>query len=331
MTSSSKAPWIALTVGDPAGIGPELCARICSEPRARDMTNLLLVGPTATIPDEVERIADTSESLPETRGALLALQTPGDAAEWQAGRDQASSGRAALDALRTGHELAFGGTVDALVTSPVSKRALHMAGETCEGQTELLGRWCGVERFQMTVRFEELTVMLLSRHLPLARALEQVEIDNVVDHLRLLDETLRSSGIDRPRIGLAGLNPHAGEAGILGQEEEEVLRPAMRAVLEEGIRVEGPLSPDSMLSDSVRERFDGLLTLYHDQAFIPLKLLAKDRGVTILAGLPYPRVSPIHGTAYDLVGTGRASAENLIEAIRVAAKLAPHWRGGHSH
>ena len=127
-------------------------------------------------------------------------------------------------------------------------------------------------------------------------------------------------------LGLAGLNPHAGEVGILGSEEQEVLIPARDAARDEGLDVEGPLSPDSMFAAANRRRFDGLLTLYHDQAFLPLKLLAKDRGVTVLAGLPYPRVSPIHGTAYDLVGTGKASDENLGEAVHVAPRIARHWK-----
>ena len=325
MTDASKTPWVALTLGDPAGIGPELSLRLCAQDAVRASANLLLVGPGALIPSDIERVREPLE-LPDARGGLLAFETEGDPADWQPGVDEAASGRAALAALRAGHELAVRGIVDALVTSPVSKRALHMAGERCEGQTELLGRWCDVERFQMTVRFEELTVMLLTRHLPLVKALEEIHVERVLDHLRLLDETLRASGVDAPRLGLAGLNPHAGEVGILGSEEQEVLIPARDAARDEGLDVEGPLSPDSMFAETNRRRFDGLLTLYHDQAFLPLKLLAKDRGVTVLAGLPYPRVSPIHGTAYDLVGTGKASHENLAEAVHVAARIAPHWK-----
>ena len=325
MTDASKTPWVALTLGDPAGIGPELSLRLCAQDAVRASANLLLVGPGALIPSDIERVREPLE-LPDARGGLLAFETEGDPADWQPGVDQAASGRAALAALRAGHELAVRGIVDALVTSPVSKRALHMAGERCEGQTELLGRWCDVERFQMTVRFEELTVMLLTRHLPLAKALEEIHVERVLDHLRLLDETLRASGVEAPRLGLAGLNPHAGEVGILGSEEQEVLIPARDAARDEGLDVEGPLSPDSMFAAANRRRFDGLLTLYHDQAFLPLKLLAKDRGVTVLAGLPYPRVSPIHGTAYDLVGTGKASYENLVEAVHVATRIALHWK-----
>ena len=243
----------------------------------------------------------------------------GEHGGWTMGRAQADAGRAALAALRAGHELALARTVDALVTAPVSKAALHLAGEKVEGQTELLGRWCGAERFEMMAIAGRLRVMLLTRHMPLKRAIEMITTERVLDRLELFDASLKRLGIARPKLALAGLNPHAGEGGILGSEDEEILRPAVGTARKRGIDVEGPLSPDTVFLAASNGAFDGVLALYHDQAFIPVKLLSHDGGVTVVAGLPYLRVSPVHGTAFDIAGRGIASASNLIAALQQAA------------
>lgn len=325
MSAITNSPWIALTLGDPAGIGPEIAIAAMRREDVRAAANLLVVGPGELLPSELERVTSLSAELPPGAGQVRAFETAGATDTWVPGQVQESAGAAALAALRAGHELALRGSVDALVTGPVSKQAMHLAGEACEGQTELLGRWCDARRFQMTVRFQGLTVMLLTRHMPLTTALAEITTERVFDHLRMLDETLRRNGLARPRIALAGLNPHAGEAGLLGSEEIEILEPAMMLARDERIEVHGPVSPDTLFARALKGEFDGVLSLYHDQAFIPMKLLGQDTGVTVIAGLPYLRVSPIHGTAFDLVGTGRASERNLVAALLEAAELAPAW------
>jgi 4-hydroxythreonine-4-phosphate dehydrogenase len=240
------------------------------------------------------------------------------------GRVQAECGRAALDALQAGVDLARAKSIDALVTGPVSKAALHAAGEKVEGQTELLGRWDKVERFEMIAIAGRMRVMLLSRHMPLLAAIASITPARIVDHLALLDETLRGWGFREPRIALAGLNPHAGEQGQLGREELDVLAPALEAARARGIGVAGPISPDSVFIQAARGTFDAVLALYHDQAFIPVKLAAPETGLTVIAGLSFLRVSPAHGTAFDIAGQGRASAKNLIVALRQAAA----WSAG---
>ena len=240
------------------------------------------------------------------------------------GAVQADCGRAALAALRLGHELALARRVEALVTAPVSKEALHLAGEPVEGQTELLGRWCGVTRFEMMAVAGRLRVLLLTRHMPLRDAIASITTERVLSHLELFHASLVGFGVPRPKLALAGLNPHAGEHGVLGREDDELLLPAVQAARSAGIDVEGPLSPDTVFLQASQGRFDGVLALYHDQAFIPVKLLSHDGGVTVLAGLPYLRVSPVHGTAFDIAGTGRASPENLIQALLLAGR----WSAG---
>lgn len=305
MAVDSVLPRIALTLGDPAGIGPEIALRAAADPRVRAAARLVLIGPHALRPEAAAEWIDSAA--PE---------------RWAMGRVQRECGAAALAALRIGHELALGRKVDALVTAPVSKEALHLAGEKVEGQSELLGRWCGVTRFEMIAIAGALRVMLLTRHMPLRRALESITSARVLEHLRLFDESLRRFGFARPRIALAGLNPHAGEGGVLGSEDGELLAPAVAEARAAGLDVQGPLPPDTVFLQASRGAFDGVLALYHDQAFIPVKLLSGDGGVTVLAGLPYLRVSPVHGTAFDIAGQGRASAENLIAALLQAAQWA---------
>jgi 4-hydroxythreonine-4-phosphate dehydrogenase len=167
-----------------------------------------------------------------------------------------------------------------------------------------------------------LRVLLVTRHMPLARALTEITTERVLDRILLLDEGLRALGVGRPRLALAGLNPHAGENGLLGSEDAAVLEPAVRAARERGVDVAGPIAPDSVFLQASQGRYDGVVALYHDQAFIPIKLLSLDAGVTAILGLPYLRVSPVHGTAFDLAGKGSASPANLIAAIRQAAEWA---------
>lgn len=319
----AEPPLIALTLGDPAGIGPEIALAALQDPRLPAAARLLVLGADRLRPPGVPRARLTPGGpAPAPRpGAPVWLPT-GSGEPVPPGRVSEAGGREALAALRAGHGLALAGTVQALVTGPVSKAALHLAGEAVEGQSELLGRWCGVERFQMLAVAGDLRVLLLTRHMPLRAALELVTRARTLDHLRLLDAALRELGIERPRLALAGLNPHAGEGGLLGDEEQRELEPAVADARAAGLDVAGPLSPDSVFAQAAAGRFDGVLALYHDQAFIPIKLLGRERGLTVLAGLPYLRVSPAHGTAFDLVGTGRASPENLIQAVLQAAQWA---------
>lgn len=317
-------PLLALTLGDPAGIGPEIALRALNDPRVRERARLVMIGPGSLRPREIARreVADlpTAGTRSKDSESDVVWVDTGGPPDCRMGEVQALCGRAAIAALRAGHDLAMDRRVDALVTCPVSKSALHLAGEAVEGQTELLGRWAAVERIEMLAIAGKLRVMLLTRHLPLRVALERITRERVIDRLELLDDCLRRLGIGAPHLALAGLNPHAGEGGILGTEDEEILRPAVEILRRRAIDVVGPRSPDTVFLQASRGEFDGVLALYHDQAFIPIKLLSQDAGVTVLAGLPYLRVSPVHGTAFDIAGRGIASHENLVAAILFAAE-----------
>jgi 4-hydroxythreonine-4-phosphate dehydrogenase len=323
MTADPR-PLVALTAGDPAGIGPEIVAHALSHGGLRARMRLLALGPERCRPSDVARVelAAPAAALAELERGWLVTAGAGD---WELGRAQAAAGHAALAALRAGHELAFARRVDALVCAPVSKEALHLAGEPVEGQTELLARWSGVPDVQMLGLARELRVLLLTRHLPLRAALAAVTPERVHTHLVMLDEGLRRLGFPAPRIALAGLNPHAGENGLLGAEDGELLAPAVERARRAGLDVFGPVSPDAVFLRAAQGHFDGVLALYHDQAFTPLKLHAPGEGVTLLLRLPYLRLSPAHGTAFDVAGRGTADPRNLLVALEAAARFAPAY------
>lgn len=310
---------IALTLGDPAGIGPEIVRACLGDEALLRRMDLVVAGPGSLRPPAVREWSGSA--LPADGFRVLWRSTSAEA-PWVVGRAQRAGGLAALAALREGHDLAQRGLVDALVTAPVSKEALHLAGERVEGQTELLARWAGASRVEMLAVAGELRVLLLTRHLPLREALAAITAERVFDHLCLLDEGLRRFGLDRPRLALAGLNPHAGENGILGREEIELLEPALLRARAVGIDVTGPVSPDAVFARAAGGAFDAVLALYHDQAFIPIKLLGAKRGLTVLLGMPYLRVSPAHGTGFDIAGRGLADPSNLRFALEQAASWA---------
>lgn len=310
-------PRVALTLGDPAGVGPELALAAAADARVRAALRLVLVGPASLRPGDVP-VAGAEE-------LSCSWVESGDLGDHRLGEPQAACGRAALEALRAGHELALSGRVAALVSGPVNKRALHLAGELVEGQTELLSRWANTPACAMMAIAPDLRVMLVTRHLSLREAIASLTAEKVHEHLVLLDRTLRRMGFAAPRLALAGLNPHAGEGGLFGSEEGDLLIPAADRARAEGLAVEGPVSPDAVFAQALDGVFDGVLALYHDQAFIPIKLLARDTAVTLLAGFPYLRLSPTHGTAFDIAGKGVASAENLVSALLRAAEWGPGW------
>ena len=314
----SSRPTIALTVGDPAGIGPEVSLAALAAPEVRAAARVLVLGPGSLRPPAVPKVGGADQ---EPARDFRWLDTGGPD-EWELGRVQASCGRAALAALEVGARLAGSGAVDALVTAPVNKEALHAAGARVEGQTQLLSEWAGAERVQMIAVAGALRVMLLTRHLPLAEALGLVRTERVVEHLVLLDETLKSWGFEAPRLALAGLNPHASEGGLFGDEEERELVPAVARARDLGLDVRGPEPPDTVFARARAGAFDAVLALYHDQAFIPIKLAEPERAFTVLAGLPYLRLSPTHGTAFDIAGRGVASPASLIAALLQAAEWA---------
>jgi 4-hydroxythreonine-4-phosphate dehydrogenase len=288
---TTTRPRVAITLGDPAGIGPEIAHRAAIDPRVLEVCEPVLYGPD-------------------------------DYADYVPGQLSAQAGRAAYHAIVRAVDDAVAGYVDAVATAPINKEAFALAGLPWHGHTELLAALTGAPSVAMMFYAEALRVVLATIHIPLAdvpRALTRETLDRV---LRLTARELPRFGYPAPRIALTGLNPHAGEGGILGLEELETLLPAVAACRADGIDVQGPFPADTVFVRAARGDFDAVVACYHDQGLIPVKLLAFGKAVNVTLGLPILRTSVDHGTAFDIAGRGVADHGSLVEAVRLAARLA---------
>ena len=284
-------PRVAITVGDPAGIGPEIAQKAAEDPRVRKVCEPVLYGPPA--------------------GSRF---TPGELS--------AQAGQAAYETICAAVKDAQAGVVAAVATAPVNKLAFARAGLPWKGHTDLLAHLTGSAHAAMMFWSEPLKVVLATIHIPLAsvtNALTRGVMDEIIE---LSARELPRFGIAEPRLAVAGLNPHAGEDGLLGHEERNVLRPAIEAARERGIRIDGPFPGDTIFGRAVRGEFDAVIACYHDQGLIPVKLLAFGRAVNVTLGLPIIRTSVDHGTAFDIAGKNVADPSSMIEATLLAARLA---------
>ena len=319
-------PLLALTMGDPSGIGPEVLVRAVPGAPAR----CVALGDPAILAEAAARFApelrvvlrETPEDVSGEQGLLEVLATGALGEELAAGEVRAASGEAACGAVIAGIDLALAGRVQGIVTAPFHKGALAAAGHSWPGHTELLAERAGAERVAMMMVGDRLRVVLATIHCPLAEVSGRLSIDSELDALRFADAGARAFGIERPRIAVAGLNPHAGEGGHFGREEIEVLGPAVQQALAEGLDVAGPLAGDTVFLAAREGEFDVVVAQYHDQGLIPVKLEGLDRGVNVTLGLPFVRTSPDHGTAFDRAWQGTANPGSMRRAIEVAAQLA---------
>jgi len=288
--STVSRPRIALTVGDPAGIGPEIVAKA-----AADAGLLALCEPV-----------------------IFASKAAG---EIRLGEVSAVAGQAAYDTIVSAVDAARRGEVDAIATAPINKLAFAQAGLPWKGHTDLIAHLCGARRVAMLFHAPQLKVVLITVHVPLRDVAALLTPELVADTIRLTAESLPLFGIARPRLALAGLNPHAGESGVLGTEDDAVLAPAVAAARAAGIDIRGPFPADTVFGRAARGEFDCVLACYHDQGLIPVKLLAFGQAVNVTIGLPIIRTSVDHGTAFDIAGKGVADAGSMIEAVKLAAQM----------
>ena len=283
-------PRIAITVGDPAGIGPEIAQKAASDARVTAVCDPVLYGPPAE-------------------------------ASFAAGELSADAGRAAYDAICTAVRDARAGRVHAIATAPVNKLAFAKAGLPWKGHTDLLGHLTGSAQVAMMFWSEPLKVVLATVHVPLVEvpsALTRTVVDRTI---ALTARELPRFGVAIPRIAVAGLNPHAGEDGLMGDEEIRVLRPAIESARAEGLNITGPVPGDTVFVRAISGEFDVVIACYHDQGLIPVKVVAFGHAVNVTLGLPIIRTSVDHGTAFDIAWQGKASANSLYEAVRLAARL----------
>lgn len=315
---------IAISLGDPAGIGPEIIAKSWDLRESEHLPKFFVVGDIAAIQavweGPVQRIDDPAEASHVFDHALPCLQVA-EAGEIVPGSPTLDGARCAFQALEAATGLVRAESAAALVTAPISKSQLAQVGFTHPGQTEFVAERCGVGRdnIVMMLAGPSLRVVPLTIHVPF------VEVPDALTPALIRSRALatvrglrRLFGIENPRLAMAGLNPHAGEGGLLGDEEQRIIEPVLAQLREEGLDISGPHAADAMFSPRARERYDAALCCYHDQALIPIKTLHFDDGVNITLGLPIVRTSPDHGTAFSLAGRGHAHPGAMIAAIRMA-------------
>ncbi len=319
---------LAISMGDPAGIGPEVIAKAWGARDAERLPPFFAVGDERAVRQiwagPVERIGHPGEAVQVFARALPVLSVV-DGGTIDPGRPDIDGARCALQALELAAGLARSDSAAGLVTGPVSKAELYRIGFTYPGQTEFVAERCGVSRENavMMLAGPTLRVVPITIHVPLSAVRDLLTIDLVLARARATARGLtRDFGIAAPRLAIAGVNPHAGEGGAIGREEIEVLTPAIEQLRAEGIDIVGPMAADTMFHPRARARYDAALCAYHDQALIPIKTLHFDDGVNITLGLPIVRTSPDHGTAFDIAGQDRAEPGAMIAAIRMAGEAA---------
>jgi 4-hydroxythreonine-4-phosphate dehydrogenase len=322
----SAAP-LAVTMGDPAGIGPEIIARTFAE----GAEHAVVIG-DAGIMRRAIRVLDLLLRVNEVRGleeavfetgavdVLSVTELPEDL---PFGKLDARAGDAAFRYVERATSLALEGEVRAVVTAPLNKEAMHLGGHRYPGHTEILAELTGTKDYAMMLVAEDLRVIHVSTHVSLKEAIERVEPERELTVIHLARDAMRRIGIPDPKIAVAGLNPHAGENGLFGSEDREKIAPAIERAREEGIEASGPHPPDTVFSRARKGQFDIVVVQYHDQGHIPIKLMGFESGVNVTVGLPFFRTSVDHGTAFDIAGTGKADHSSLRAALELAAELSP--------
>ena len=307
---------IAITMGDPAGIGPEIILRALVRAPETGLEGPFVVYGCPRWMEVVARRLGLNTGLLEV---VPVTEVPEDL---PVGQVSAAGGEAAFQAVYRAAQDAMAGKVRAVVTAPLSKAAMNLAGHVYPGHTEILAEVGGNVPVRMMLANEELRTVLVSIHVPLRVAVSSLSTAGIVETIRLTDAFLRMTGIQAPRIAVAGINPHAGEDGLLGDEEIRVIGPAVQGARAQGIDASGPWPPDTVF---MRARgfaeFDVVIAMYHDQGLIPVKYLGVDEGVNLTVGLPFVRTSPDHGTAFDIAGKGIAQPNSLLAAMRMAERL----------
>jgi 4-hydroxythreonine-4-phosphate dehydrogenase len=337
MPTTFNLPRIGLTLGDPAGIGPEVAVRALLDDDTRKSAQFAVFGPPAVrwvqlggrVPSFISREHIAGKWDGHFSGVEL-ITTADVPTDLPIGAPSKAGGEASIQYILAAIEAVKRGWIDAIVTAPISKEAVRMAGYRWPGHTELLAEKLGAPDVAMMFAGGPFRVVLVTIHMALTEAIRAVTTDRIVRIGRLGDAALkRWFGIAVPRLGVCGLNPHAGEAGQFGHEEREIIEPALAQLSQEGIAAFGPLPPDTAFFQAARGKFDLIVAMYHDQGLIPIKTVAFEDSVNITLGLPTIRTSVDHGTAYDIAGRGLASPRSMMAAIRLACEMIAHDQQGH--
>lgn len=337
-TNTSKAqetphrPIIAITMGDAAGVGPEIIVRSLANPITYAMCRPIVIGDTARLERAAQitgaqvsvRTVDKPEQALFAQDAIDCIDLGLIPQDLPFGQLSALCGDAAYRYIERAAQLGMAGQVDAICTAPLNKEALHAGGHRYPGHTELLAALTGTKEVSMMLSAPNLNVIHVTTHIGLLDAIERIEPGLVGRTITRMHDTLKASGIAAPRIGVCGINPHAGENGLFGRgEEQEKIIPAILLAQRNGIQVQGPLPADTLFFRAARGDFDGVVAMYHDQGHGPVKVMGLEAGVNITVGLPVIRTSVDHGTAFDIAGKGIADEGSMLEALKQAVALAP--------
>lgn len=331
MPVSGERPILGITIGDPNGIGPEIIVKILSSPGIYDTCRPLVIGNAeiiarhrsfVSVPLEINEVDTPGEGVYQ-HGIIDVLTVMDvDPDTLIPGRVQELAGRLAVESVIAATKLAMAGDIQAMVTASLNKAAMNLAGYRYAGHTELLAELTGTVQYRLTLAFDDILVSHVTTHVSLRQAVERLSEEGIVSTVEVIGQALKQMGIAHPRIAVAGLNPHAGEGGMFGDEEIRIITPAIDKAQAAGWTVFGPIPPDSIFFRALRGEFDGVVVMYHDQGHIPVKTIAFDRSVNISLGLPIIRTSVDHGTAFDIAGQGVADADNLGAAIQMAIRMA---------
>ena len=323
---------IGITMGDPCGIGPEIVLKALKSPAIRNIANFVIIGDSGvfehtarqlSMPMKYATISHISEA-DDSQLPVSILSTD----DFKPGimrrkRATAEGGELSVQCVIKGINLAMSGHIDALVTAPICKEAIHLGGYGYPGHTEMLHTFSGAERVVMLMVGGKLRVAFATTHIAIKDVPQSITVEDILRTIIITDNGIKQYfGIKKPRIVVCGLNPHAGEEGIFGDEEKKIIIPAIGKAKKKGIRCDGPVSADTIFYKTLKGACDVVIAIYHDQGAIPLKLHAFETGVNITLGIPFVRTSPDHGTAYDIAGKGIADPRSMAEAIRMAVKMA---------
>ncbi len=327
----SSRPVLAISMGDPAGIGPEVTLKALAQPKVRRAVTPILVGLPQVFHATAERLGlklgDRLQTLSIEDGTHRTHESYGSHGLPRTRRAKAACGSAAYAAILAAARLVQEGHAEALVTAPISKEHVALAGHDIPGHTELLAQLAGDVPVRMMLAGPKLRVVLATIHMALAEVPRRIDAPLVLETLRITEHALRRDfGIARPRIAVTGLNPHAGEGGLFGDEEIRVIAPALRRARRAGMQADGPAAADGVFAHAMSGTYDAVVCMYHDQGLGPFKLLHFADGVNVTLGLPFVRTSPDHGTAFDLAGRGVADPSSMAAAILMAADLAQRRR-----
>jgi len=318
MSADVHKPTIVVTIGDPAGVGPEVTLKALSNPAVQALASWMVVGDRAALDTAGATCGIDPASLPV---ALVDPQMIARPDEIHFGRLSASCGRAAVEYVRVATDLCLKSHADAMVTAPLNKEAVSMSGMVFSGHTEYIAELCGATESRMLLSSKKLSVIHVTTHVSLRLAIES-STERILRTIELGNEAMKLLGFDRPRIGVCGLNPHAGEHGLFGSDEAERIVPAIGAARSKDLDVGGPDAPDTIFLRASRGAYDLVVAMYHDQGHIAMKLLDFENTVNVSLGLPIIRTSVDHGTAFDIAGQNQADPQNMIAALTMGAEMA---------